>query len=145
MGKINFAFTANYLGAARAMYDWALGYTRDRNGGKDAYRQLRFGELKSMIDASRLILYTAVRMFQKKPDEAMVAAHEAKWLAKETLQKVMWSAAEICGSTALFVQHPLERFYRDMHLHMMHGRHDIAAQIVGAAELGEPYDVNRTH
>jgi alkylation response protein AidB-like acyl-CoA dehydrogenase len=145
MGKINFAFTANYLGAARAMYDWALGYTRDRNGGKDSYRQLRFGELKSMIDASRLILYTAVRMFQKKPDEAMVAAHEAKWLAKETLQKVMWSAAEICGSTALFAQHPLERFYRDMHLHMMHGRHDIAAQIVGAAELGEPYDVNRTH
>ncbi len=145
MGKINFAFTANYLGSARAMYDWALSYTRDRNGGKDAYRQLRFGELKSMIDASRLILYGAVRMFKSDPDGALVAAHEAKWLAKETLQKVMWSAAEICGSTALFVQHPLERFYRDMHLHMMHGRHDIAAQIVGAAELGEPYDVNRIH
>jgi len=28
---------------------------------------------------------------------------------------------------------------------MMHGRHDIAAQIVGAAELGEPCDVNQTH
>ena len=27
-----------------------------------------------------------------------------------------------------------------MHLRMMHGRHDIAAQIVGAAELGEHYD-----
>jgi hypothetical protein len=27
----------------------------------------------------------------------------------------------------------------------MHGRHDVAAEIVGAAELGEPYDVNRTH
>jgi alkylation response protein AidB-like acyl-CoA dehydrogenase len=145
MGKINFAFTANYLGAARAMYDWALAYTRDRNGSKDAYRQLRFGELKSMIDASRLILYGAVRMFKSDPDGALVAAHEAKWLAKETLQKVMWSAAEICGSTALFVQHPLERFYRDMHLHMMHGRHDIAAQVVGAAELGQPYDVNRIH
>jgi hypothetical protein len=32
-----------------------------------------------------------------------------------------------------------------MHLHMMHGRHDVAAQIVGASELREPYDVNRTH
>jgi alkylation response protein AidB-like acyl-CoA dehydrogenase len=145
MGKINFAFTANYLGSARAIYDWALTYARERGGGRDPYRQLRFGELKSMIDASRLILYNAVRMFPKKPDQAMVAAHEAKWMAKETLEKVMWSAAEICGSTALFQKHPLERFYRDMHLHMMHGRHDIAAQIVGAAELGEPYDVNRTH
>ena len=51
MGKINFAFTANYLGSARAMYDWALNYIRERGGGKDSYRQLRFGELKSMLDA----------------------------------------------------------------------------------------------
>lgn len=145
MGKINFAFTANYLGSARAMYDWALDYVRGRGGGKDSYRQLRFGELKSMIDAARLILYTAARMFKKDPQHAMVAAHEAKWMAKETLQKVMWSAAEVCGSTSLFQNHPLERFYRDMHLHMMHGRHDIAAQVVGASELGEAYDVNRAH
>ena len=145
MGKINFAFTANYLGSARAMYDWALEYSRERSGGKDSYRQLRFGELKSMLDAARLILYNAVRMFKDNPNEAMIAAHEAKWMAKETLEKVMWSAAEICGSTALFINHPLERFYRDMHLHMMHGRHDIAAQIVGAAELGEPFDTNRNH
>ncbi len=145
MGKINFAFTANYLGSARAMYDWALDYVRGRGGGKDSYRQLRFGELKSMIDAARLILYTAARMFKKDPEHAMVAAHEAKWMAKETLQKVMWSAAEVCGSTSLFQNHPLERFYRDMHLHMMHGRHDIAAQVVGASELGEAYDVNRAH
>jgi alkylation response protein AidB-like acyl-CoA dehydrogenase len=145
MGKINFAFTANYLGSARAMYDWALHYVRERRGGQDPYRKLRFGELKSMLDASRLILYGAVRMFKQDPDGAMVAAHEAKWMAKETLEKVMWSAAEVSGSTSLFQKHPLERFYRDMHLHMMHGRHDVAAQIVGAAALGEPYDVNRTH
>jgi alkylation response protein AidB-like acyl-CoA dehydrogenase len=145
MGKINFAFTANYLGSARAIYDWALNYVRERRSGNDSYRQLRFGELKSVLDASRLTLYTAVRMFKKDPDSAMVAAHEAKWMAKEALNKLMWSAAEVCGSTALFQSHPLERFYRDMHLHMMHGRHDVAAQIVGAAELGEPFDVNRTH
>lgn len=145
MGKINFAFTANYLGSARAMYDWALSYIRERSGAKDPYRQLRFGELKSMLDASRLILYNAARMFKKDSQAAMVAAHEAKWMAKETLEKVMWSAGEICGSTSLFQKYPLERFYRDMHLHMMHGRHDIAAQVVGAAELGEAYDVNRAH
>lgn len=145
MGKINFAFTANYLGSARAMYDWSLRYIRERSGAKDSYRQLRFGELKCMLDAARLTLYSAVRMFQREPDDAMIAAHQAKWMAKEALQKIIWSAAEICGSTALFVTHPLERFYRDMHLHMMHGRHDIAAQIVGASEFGEPFDTNRNH
>jgi len=38
----------------------------------------------------------------------------------------------------------LERFYRDMYLHMLHDR-DIAAQIVGASELGEPFDLNQNH
>ncbi len=145
LGKINFAFTANYLGSALAIYDWGLSYVRERGGGKDTSRQLRFGELKSLLDAARLLLYGAVKMFKQDPDAAMVAAHEAKWMAKETLQKVMWSVAEACGSTSLFQKHPLERFYRDMHLHMLHGRHDVAAQIVGASELGEAYDVNRNH
>ena len=62
----------------------ALEYTRKRSAGKDPHRQLRFGELKSMLDASRLILYNAVRMFKRDPDRAMIAAHEAKWMAKET-------------------------------------------------------------
>ena len=74
------------------MYDWALLYSR-RNGAKDSYRQLRFGELKSMLDAARLILYSAVRMLKNHPNDAMVAAHEAKWMAKETLEKIIWSSA----------------------------------------------------
>jgi alkylation response protein AidB-like acyl-CoA dehydrogenase len=78
-----------------------------------------------LLDASRLLLYGAVRMFKQDPDAAMVAAHEAKWVAKETLEKVMWWVAEVCGSTSLFQKHPPERFYRDMHLHMLHGRHDM--------------------
>ena len=142
-GKINCAFTATIWDQRRHV-DWALAiFAKERRQGQ--LPQLRFGELKSMLDAARLILYNAVRMFKNEPNQAMIAAHEAKWMAKETLEKVMWSAAEICGSTALFVKHPLERFYRDMHLHMMHGRHDIAAQIVGASELGEEFDTNRNH
>jgi hypothetical protein len=54
-------------------------------------------------------------------------------------------ARKYCGWTSLFQKHPLERFYRDMHLHMLQGWHDIPAQIVGASGLGEPYDVNRAH
>ncbi len=145
LGKINFAFSANYLGSAQAMYDWALDYVRERGGGKDPYRQLRAGELKSLLDASRLLLYRAVSLYQHDRDKAMVEAHGAKWMVKETLQKVMWGVAELTGSTSLFEKYSLERFYRDMHVHMLHGRHDVAAQIVGAAEFGEPYDVNRTH
>ncbi|NIO09203.1 MAG: hypothetical protein GTO40_14805 [Deltaproteobacteria bacterium] len=145
LGKINFAFSANYLGAAQGMYDWALDYVRKRGGGKDAYRQLRAGELKALLDASRLLLYKAVTRYKQDANEAMVQAHGAKWMIKEMLYRVIAGVGELAGSTALFEQHPLERFCRDMHVHMLHGRHDIAAQIVGASEFGEPYDVNRTH
>jgi len=145
LGKINFAFSANYLGSAQAMYDWALDYVRKRGGGKEPYRQLRAGELKCLLDASRLLLYQAATMYTNDPDKAMVHAHGAKWMIKETLYKVLSGVGELAGSTSLFEKHPLERFCRDMHVHMLHGRHDIAAQIVGAAEFGEPYDVNRTH
>ncbi len=145
LGKINFAFSANYLGSAQAMYDWALTYVRERSGGKEPYRQLRAGELKCLLDASRLLLYQAVTMYKHDPHKAMVHAHEAKWMVKETLYKVMSEVGELAGSTSLFEKHPLERFCRDMHVHMLHGRHDIAAQVVGAAEFGETYDVNRTH
>ncbi len=145
LGKINFAFSANYLGSAQAMYEWALAYVRERGGGKDPYRQLRAGELKSLLDASRLLLYQAVNMYKRDAKMAMVRAHAAKWMVKETLYKVTAGVGELAGSTSLFEKHPLERFCRDMHVHMLHGRHDIAAQIVGASEFGEPYDVNRTH
>ena len=36
MGKINFAFTANYLGSARAMYDWALAISVNAAAAKTA-------------------------------------------------------------------------------------------------------------
>jgi alkylation response protein AidB-like acyl-CoA dehydrogenase len=99
--------------------------------------------MKSMLDAARLLLYQTVAQFKRDPEKAMVMAHEAKWLAKEALQKIMWWGGEICSSTSLFRQYPLERFFRDMHVHMLHGYHDAPAQVVGAAELGEPYDVTK--
>lgn len=143
LGKINFAFTANYLGSAQFIYDWAVKYVKERGQGKDPSRQLRVGEMKSILDASRLLLYQTVALFKRDPGKAMVMAHEAKWLAKEALMKIMWWAGEVCGSTSLFRKYPLERFFRDMHVHMLHGHHDAAAQVVGAQQLGEPYDVNR--
>ena len=35
-----------------------------------------------MLDAARLTRYSAVRMFKSGPEQAMIAAHKAKWLAK---------------------------------------------------------------
>jgi alkylation response protein AidB-like acyl-CoA dehydrogenase len=87
LGKINFAFTANYLGSARAIYDSGLSYVRARGAGKDPYRQVRFGELKSLLDASRLLLYNAVRMFKEDPEAAMVAAHEANGWPRKCYKK----------------------------------------------------------
>ena len=60
-----------------------------------------------MLDAARLFSIAPSECSRHEPDEAMIAAHEAKWIAKETLEKVMWSTGEICGSTALIRQSPI--------------------------------------
>jgi hypothetical protein len=73
----------------------------------------------------------------------MLLGGEAKWLAKSTLNRLLRVGPEISGSSALFERYPLERLYRDGQLHMLHSRLDVVAHMVGAAELGQPYDVNR--
>ncbi len=142
LGKFHVAFASNYIGAARGIYDWIVGYLRQRSMA-DAIRTLRLGELKASLDAARLLLYEAAGHFKIDTQQAMLLGCEAKWMAKNTLVQVMHSGAELAGSTAFFEKYPLERIYRDGQLHMLHNRIDVVASTVGAAELGAEYDVNR--
>ena len=134
-GIINFGFTANHLGALRAIYDYLLDYLR-RGRGEDPMRQFFLGDLKSRIDAARVLYYTAVRHIKEDPKKAMVLAREAQWMTIETGHKASYLIGQAGGSTLLFRKHPVERFMRDLELHLLHERHHAAAQAVAQSELG---------
>ena len=142
LGKINLGFTATYLGAMQGIFDYLVPYVRDKGRGKDPFRQAQFGEMKTRIDAVRLLMYTAISNFQDDPEGAMLMANEAKFMAVESVQRFMFLVGQASGPTVLFKNRPVERLIRDLHLHVLHGRQHMMAMCVGQAVLGEPYNLN---
>ena len=142
LGKINLGFTATYLGAMQGIFDYLVPYVRDKGRGKDPFRQAQFGEMKTRLDAVRLLMYTAISNFQADPDGAMLMANEAKFMAVEAAHRFMFLTGQAGGPTVLFKNRPVERLIRDLHLHTLHGRQHMMAMCVGQAALGEPYNLN---
>lgn len=142
LGKINLGFTATYLGAMQGIFDHVLPYVRDKGRSKDPFRQVQVGEMKTRIDAVRLLMYTAISNFQADPEGAMLMANEAKFMAVESVNRFMHLAGQAAGPSLLFRNRPVERLIRDLHLHVLHGRQHTMAMCVGQAALGEPYNLN---
>jgi alkylation response protein AidB-like acyl-CoA dehydrogenase len=143
LAKLNLGFAANYLGSAQGMYDWLVDYVKTRNQGGDPFRQAEVGELKTLLDAARLVVYHTALLFATDMQRALRGTLEAKWLTQEVLSRIIKLGGDVAGSTALFQKYPLERYYRDMHVHMTHSRQIVSAQILGASELGADYNINR--
>jgi alkylation response protein AidB-like acyl-CoA dehydrogenase len=143
LGKLNLGFAANYLGSAQGMYDWQVDYVKARGANTDPFRQAEVGEIKALLDAARLVVYHTALLFRVDQQRALLSSLEAKWITQEVLGKIIKLGGDIAGSTALFQKYPLERYYRDMHVHMTHSRQIVSAQVLGASELGAEYNINR--
>jgi alkylation response protein AidB-like acyl-CoA dehydrogenase len=141
LGKINFGFTANYLGSAQAMFAWVTDYMRQRGQVDNPIYQMYVGELRCKIDAARLLYYHAVKVCQTDLAQGLLMSNEAKYLAVDVLQRFKDVAGQLVGSTAFFRTYPLERMMRDMDVHSLHRRHHFGATMVGQAELGLPYNL----
>ena len=144
LAKINFGFTANYLGAIQGVYDFALTYLRDRGRKDTAQYQAHIGEMKTLVDATRLLFYKAVEMTRHDLDRGLLMSNEAKWFAVDTANRLISVVGQVVGSTGFFRGQPLERLCRDLQVHTLHRRHHAGATLVGLAELGMPYDLNNS-
>jgi len=144
LGKINFGFTANYLGSLQAMLRWAVDYLRQRGQVDNAIYQMYIGEIRAKIDAARLLFYHSVRMCRDDLANGLLKSNEAKWLAVECIQRFNAIVGQLVGSTAYFRSFPLERMLRDMAVHSLHRRHHFGALMVGQAELGVAFDLSHS-
>ncbi len=144
LAKINLGFTTNYLGALQGMYDWLLGYISQRGRTGEQVYQVAIGEIKTRIDATRLLLYSAIALTRTDEMAGLIRANEAKWLAVDTIGRTIVLGGQMAGSTALFNKYPYQRLVRDMHVHSLHVRNHVGAQLVARHELGLPYDINAT-
>jgi len=137
--KINMGFSANYLGNLEGVYQGVVSYITERNRGDDTTRQRHVGEMKSRIDAIKLMLYTAINGYQRAPEGALLMIEEAKWLAVESANRFHYLVGQAAGPSVLFRNHPVERLMRDLLIHGLHGRHHVTVETVGKKELGQPF------
>lgn len=144
LGKINFGFTANYLGTLQAMFQWSVDYLRQRGQVDNEVYHMHIGEMRSRIDAARLVFYHAVNLSRVDLINGLVKSNEAKWLAVDALQRFKAVVGQLVGSTAFFRNYPLERMLRDMDVHSLHRRHHFGSIMVGQAELGTGFDLNHS-
>lgn len=142
LAKINLGFTANYLGTLLGMYDWLVPYLRERSTRTNAVFQASVGELKARIGGARLAHRNALRVSQTDMHRGLLLSNEAKFLAVDALDVMIRLGNQAAGSTALFRDYPYQRLMRDAQVHLLHRRHHVGAQIVGQAELHEPYNLN---
>jgi butyryl-CoA dehydrogenase len=126
---------AQSVGMARAAYEAALGYAREREAfGKPIIEQqavaFRLADMATQIAAARgLVLDAAARRDAGEP--CMKEAAMAKLFASEMAERVASDAIQIHGGYGYVADFPVERIYRDVRVCQIYeGTSDIQRLVI---------------
>jgi butyryl-CoA dehydrogenase len=135
-GRIGIA--AQAVGMARAAYEAALAYARERHAfGKPILAQqavaFRLADMATMIAAARgLVLDAAARRDRGEPCAKEAAM--AKLFASEMAERVASDAIQIHGGYGYVADFPVERIYRDVRVCQIYeGTSDIQRLVIARA------------
>lgn len=108
---------AQALGIARAAFDAAKNYTKERKQfGKSIsdFQAVQFmlADMATKIEASRLMIYNAANLRQEKLPCSKQASM-AKYYASDTAMYVTTEAVQLFGGYGYSKEYPVERFMRD--------------------------------
>ena len=114
-GRIGIA--AQALGIARAAFDAALAYSRDRTQfGKKLIEHQAVGnmlaDMHTRINAARMLILHAARM-RSEGLPCLSEASQAKLYASELAEWVCSKAIQVHGGYGYLKDYPVERHYRD--------------------------------
>ncbi|MHB8681247.1 MAG: acyl-CoA dehydrogenase family protein [Acidimicrobiales bacterium] len=133
---------AQALGIARAAYEYALDYAKERKafGRRIIENQgiaFKLADMKTRIDASRLLIWRAAWMgAQQKPFTAGEGSM-SKLFAGETATWVTEEAIQIMGGYGYIREHPVERWHRDSKIYtIFEGTSEIQRLVIARAISG---------
>jgi alkylation response protein AidB-like acyl-CoA dehydrogenase len=142
-GRIGIASQA--LGIAEAAYEASLQYARDRVAfggpiGKLQMIQQKIADMKTRIEAARLLIYNAVlakERGKKNGGRFTTEASMAKLFASETAMFVTDEAVQIHGGMGYSKELPVERYYRDARITRIYeGTSEVQRMVIARNELG---------
>lgn len=96
--------------------------------------QHKLADMKTMVDASRLLIYRVACM-KEKSKRAMLEASVSKLFVSESAVKVAYEAVQIFGGYGYIHEYPVERFYRDVRLSTIGAGSSEVQKMIIASEL----------
>lgn len=142
-GRIGIA--AQALGIAEAAYEASIEYARSRQAfgqpiGQFQMIQAKIADMKTRIEASRLLIYNACLAKQRSKstgDRYTTEASMAKLFASETAMFVTHQAVQIHGGMGYSKELPVERYFRDAKItEIYEGTSEIQRMVIARNELG---------
>jgi len=137
-GRIGIA--AQALGIAQGAYNEAVKYVKERKQfGRSIAQfqntQFQIADMKTKIEAARLLLYSAADKKQKKLPYAQDAAM-AKLFASEVAMEVTTKAVQLFGGYGYTREYPMERMMRDAKItEIYEGTSEVQRMVISATEL----------
>ncbi len=142
-GRIGIASQA--LGIAEAAYEASIQYARERQAfgepiGSFQMTQAKIADMKTRIEASRLLIYNAVLAKERGKitgERYTTEASMAKLFASETAMFVAHQAVQIHGGMGYSKELPVERYFRDAKItEIYEGTSEIQRLVIARNELG---------
>ena len=132
------------VGIARAAYEYALDYAREREqfGRKIGDFQavaFKLADMKTSVDAARLLVWRAAWMARTGRDFESAEGSMAKLYAGETAVRVTEEAIQILGGNGYTRDYPVERWHRDAKIFtIFEGTSVIQRLVIGRSVTGLP-------
>jgi acyl-CoA dehydrogenase len=136
------AVGAQALGIARAAYEYALDYAKERKAFGRAIIEnqaiaFKLADMKTRIDASRLLVWRAAWMGRNGKSFTSGEGSMSKLFAGETAVAVTEEAIQIMGGYGYIREHPVERWHRDSKIFtIFEGTSEIQRLIIARAISG---------
>ncbi len=136
-GRIGIA--AQALGIARAAFEAALGYARERvQFGQPIIEHQsianKLADMHTQLNASRLLILHAARL-KTAGHPCLSEASQAKLFASEMAERVCSDAIQIHGGYGYLEDYPVERYYRDARITQIYEGSSEIQRLLIAREL----------
>ena len=117
-GGSNIEAGATTLGTARAAYEAALRFARERvQGGRPVIEHQSIGfmlvEMATELEAARMLVWRAAVAHDEQAPEARMLRPMAKWYPAEVAVDVCLKAMEIFAGAAIMKEVPVQKYLRD--------------------------------
>jgi butyryl-CoA dehydrogenase len=130
---------AQSVGMARAAYECALAYARERlSFGKPIIEHqavaFRLADMATQLEAARLMVHNAARL-RDAGEPCLRQASMAKLFASEAAEKICSAAIQVLGGYGYLRDYPVERIARDVRVAQIYEGTSDVQRLVIAREL----------